>query len=278
MNAGSMRYDEAETRLSHMSYSHIVFATAEDGIATITMNRPQKLNALNGECISELDRAFSQVETDPAIRGLLLTGAGEKAFVAGADIRELADSDPVQAQTLSLKGQRVFRKLELMNKPSVAAINGFALGGGLELAMACTLRVAADSAKLGQPEVKLGIIPGYGGSQRLPALVGRGVAMELLLTGDPIDAEQAKRIGLVNHVVPFQELMEFSRGLLKRILANGPIAVGLTMQAVDLGLSSGLEEGLRFEAASFGLVASTEDRREGTRAFLQKRAPVFTGR
>jgi enoyl-CoA hydratase len=261
-----------------MSYSHIVFATAEDGIATITMNRPQKLNALNGECISELDRAFSQVETDPAIRGLLLTGAGEKAFVAGADIRELADSDPVQAQTLSLKGQRVFRKLELMNKPSVAAINGFALGGGLELAMACTLRVAADSAKLGQPEVKLGIIPGYGGSQRLPALVGRGVAMELLLTGDPIEAAEAHRVGLVNHVVPFQELMEFSRGLLKRILANGPIAVGLTMQAVDLGLSSGLEEGLRFEAASFGLVASTEDRREGTRAFLEKRAPVFTGR
>jgi enoyl-CoA hydratase len=144
--------------------------------------------------------------------------------------------------------------------------------------MACTLRVAADSAKLGQPEVKLGIIPGYGGSQRLPALVGRGVAMELLLTGDPIDAEQAKRIGLVNHVVPFQELMEFSRGLLKRILANGPIAVGLTMQAVDLGLSSGLEEGLRFEAALFGVVSSTEDRREGTRAFLEKRAPVFTGR
>ncbi|HUS07388.1 MAG TPA: enoyl-CoA hydratase-related protein [Bryobacteraceae bacterium] len=261
-----------------MSYSHIVFQAFEDGIATITMNRPEKLNALNGETVRELEDALKQIENDPAVRGLLLTGAGEKAFVAGADIRELADTDTVQAQTLALRGQRIFRRLELMTKPSIAAINGFALGGGLELAMACTLRVAAEGAKLGQPEVKLGIIAGYGGSQRLPLLVGRGRALELLLTGEPIDAAEAYRIGLVNHVVPQASLMEFSRSLLRRILANGPVAVGLTMQAVDAGISCGLEEGLRFEAMAFGVAAGTEDRREGTRAFLEKRTAVFTGK
>jgi enoyl-CoA hydratase len=198
--------------------------------------------------------------------------------VAGADINELAASEPVRAVDLALRGQRLFRRLELMGKPSVAAINGFALGGGLELAMACTVRIASQNARMGQPEVKLGIIAGYGGTQRLPALVGRGRALELLLTGEMIDATEAHRIGLVNHVVPQVDIMPFARGLLGRMLANAPIALGLTMQAVDVGLNSGLEEGLRFEATAFGVAASTEDKREGTQAFLEKRAAAFKGK
>jgi enoyl-CoA hydratase len=242
------------------------------------VNRPAKLNALNAETVGELDNAFGTVENDAAIRAIIVTGAGEKAFVAGADINEIAAADSVAAQQLSLRGQRIFRRLELMGKPSIAAVNGFALGGGLELAMACTIRVASDNARLGQPEVKLGIIAGYGGTQRLPQLVGRGRALELLLTGDPVDAQEAYRIGLVNRVVAQGELIEYCRELLKKMLANGPLALSLTMQAVDVGLSSGLEEGLRFEATAFGFAAATEDRREGTRAFLEKRQPAFTGR
>jgi len=261
-----------------MSFNHIVFTVAEPPVAVITMNRPQKLNALNAATMADLDRAFTQVESDPEICGLIITGSGEKAFVAGADIQELADADPVKAQGLSLHGQRIFRKLETMGKPSVAAINGFALGGGLELALACTFRVASANAKLGQPEVKLGIIAGYGGSQRLPQLVGRGAALELLLTGEPIDAQEAFRIGLVNKVVAPEEVLNASLKLLQKVRANGPVAVNLTMQAVDVGLSCGLEEGLRFEATAFGLTAATEDRREGTRAFLEKRSAVFQGR
>ena len=261
-----------------MSYNHIAFFAAEDGIALITMNRPQKLNALNAETIGELNDALSRVETDAAIRALIITGAGERAFVAGADIKELSEMSPVQAQQVSLRGQRTFRRLELMTKPSIAAINGFALGGGLELAMACTLRVASTNAKLGQPEVKLGILPGYGGSQRLPRLVGRGRALELLLTGDPIDAAEAHRIGLVNRVAAPDQLLDACRDILKKILSNGPIAVGLTMQAVDAGVSGGLEEGLRMEAAAFGLAAATADRMEGTLAFLEKRSAAFTGK
>ncbi len=261
-----------------MSYSQIAFNIDGDGIALITVNRPQKLNALNAETFSELNDAFSQVETDVAIRALIVTGAGEKAFVAGTDIRELSEANALEAQQLALRGQRTFRRLELMNKPSLAAVNGFALGGGLELAMACTLRIASGNAKLGQPEVKLGTLPGYGGTQRLPRLVGRGRALELLLTGDPIDAAEAHRIGLVNQVVPQSELLDAARILLRKILKNGPVGVGLAMQAVDAGLSCGLEEGLRFEAAAFGLTAATEDYKEGTKAFLEKRAAVFIGK
>ena len=261
-----------------MSYSQIAFDIAADGIALLTMNRPQKLNALNAETFSELNDAFSRVETDASVRALIITGAGEKAFVAGADIKELSEASAVEAQQIALRGQRTFRRLELMNKPSLAAVNGFALGGGLELAMACTLRIASVIAKLGQPEVKLGTLPGYGGSQRLPRLVGRGRALEMVLTGDPIDAAEAHRIGLVNQVVPQGELLDAARNLLKKVLNNGPIAVGLAMQAVDVGLSSGLEEGLRFEAAAFGLAAATEDYKEGTKAFLEKRAAVFIGK
>jgi len=179
---------------------------------------------------------------------------------------------------VTVRGQRILRRLETMPKPSIAAVNGYALGGGLELAMSCTLRVASPNARFGQPEVKLGLIPGYGGTQRLPRLVGRGRALEMVLTGEPIDAAEAHRIGLVNHVVPQQELLVFSRGLLGKMLANGPLAIGLAMEAVDTGLNCGLEEGLRFEAAAFGVSAASEDRLEGTRAFLEKRPPVFKGK
>jgi len=261
-----------------MSWNNLLFVCPEDGIAILTVNRPTKLNALNGETIGELEEAFARVEADASIRGLIITGSGEKAFVAGADIQELAVAGAIDAQSLALRGQRVLRRLEMLKKPSIAAINGFALGGGLELAMACTIRIASGNAKMGQPEVKLGIPAGYGGTQRLPRLVGRGRAMEILLTGDPIDAQEAYRIGLVNRVVEQPALLDAARELMQKILANGPIACALTMQAVDLGLNSGLEEGLRFEAAAFGLAAATEDKREGTTAFLEKRKASFTGK
>jgi enoyl-CoA hydratase len=261
-----------------MSYSNIVFEPSKDGIVLLTMNRPQKLNALNAETIGELDDALRRAEADPSVRALILTGAGEKAFVAGADIKELAALDPIGAREFALRGQRVFRRLETMRKPSVAAINGYALGGGLELAMNCTLRVASPNAKLGQPEVKLGIIPGYGGTQRLARLVGRGRALEMLLTGEPVDAAEAHRIGLVNHMMPQQELVAFSRGLLSKVLENGPAAVALAMDAVDRGIDSSLEQGLHYEATAFAVAAATEDRLEGARAFLEKRRPAFKGK
>lgn len=260
-----------------MPFEHILYEAAE-GIARLTINRPEKLNTLNARVMSELDDAFAAIEADASVRALILTGAGEKAFVAGADIQELAEQNALEAQRMSLRGQRIFRRLETMAKPSVAAINGYALGGGLELALCCTLRVASPNARLGLPEIKLGLLPGYGGTQRLPRLIGKGRALELMLTGEPVDAAEAHRIGLVNHVVPQAELMEFSSALVKKILENAPVAGGLILQAVETGLGSGLEEGLRFEAAAFGLTASTEDRREGVRAFLEKRKPVFTGK
>jgi enoyl-CoA hydratase len=261
-----------------MHWKNLLFDCSEDGIALLTVNRPAKLNALNGETIGELDEAIARVESDDAIRGLIVTGAGEKAFIAGADIQELALASPMEAQSLALRGQRVFRRLEMLGKPAIAAINGFALGGGLELAMSCAIRIASGNAKLGQPEVKLGITPGYGGTQRLPRLVGRGRALEMLLTGDPVDAQEAFRIGLVNRLVEQPALLDCARDLMRKILANGPLACGLTFQAVDVGLNSGLEEGLRFEAAAFGLAAATEDKREGTAAFLEKRKANFIGK
>jgi enoyl-CoA hydratase len=261
-----------------MSYSHILFEAAGDGIATVTVNRPDKLNALDSATVLELEDAFGRVRKDTAIRALIVTGAGERAFVAGADINELAVLNPVEAREYAARGQRIFRDLETMAKPSVAAVNGFALGGGLELAMACTVRFASPNAKLGQPEIKLGILPGYGGTQRLPRLVGRGRALEMLLAGDPVDAAEAHRIGLVNAVVPQAELRAASRQWLGKVLANAPVAAALILEAVDLGLSAGLDEGLRYEATAFGLTAATEDRREGTRAFLEKRKPAFAGK
>src|ERR1017187_6328155 len=261
-----------------MPYSHILFQVEESGIALLTVNRPEKLNALSAAVIGELADAFGHVANDRGIRAVVLTGAGEKAFVAGADIGELAALSPYDARAFARRGQVAFRQLETCGKPSVAAVNGFALGGGLELAMACTVRFASETARLGQPEVKLGIIPGYGGTQRLPRLVGRGRALELLLSGETIVASEACRIGLVNAVVPAAELLDYCRGWLGKVLANGPLAVGLVMDAGGVGLSGGLEEGLRFEAAAFGISAATEDCREGTRAFLEKRRAAFTGK
>lgn len=261
-----------------MPYSYLLVDVDDAGIALVSINRPDKLNALSGAVVAELENAFAGISREASIRGLILTGAGEKAFVAGADINELSQLTAIEAHQFAVSGQRTFRMLETMSKPSVAAINGYALGGGLELAMGCTVRFAAESAKMGQPEVKLGIIPGYGGTQRLPRLVGRGRALELLLSGETISAAEAHRIGLVNAVVPQADLLNHSRAWLGKVLANAPVAVGLVMEVVDAGLNAGLEEGLRFEAAAFGVSASTEDRHEGTRAFLEKRRAVFTGK
>jgi enoyl-CoA hydratase len=261
-----------------MSYGHILFEADGQGIALITVNRPDRLNALSGAVVEELGDAFARVAADGAIRGAVITGAGEKAFAAGADINELAVLSPLEAREFARRGQRVFRTLEQAGKPSVAAVNGYALGGGLELAMACNVRFASDNARLGQPEVKLGIIPGYGGTQRLPRLVGRGRALELLLSGEPVTAAEAHRIGLVNAVVPQAELLNFSRAWLLKAIANAPVALALVLETVDAGLQGDLETGLRLEALAFGVSAATEDRREGTRAFLEKRRPVFAGK
>jgi enoyl-CoA hydratase len=248
-----------------------------DGIARVTINRPDKLNALNATVIAELGDAVTRMETDAAVRGVVLTGAGPKAFVAGADIGELAGQDPLEGTRRSLMGQQVFRRLERCGKPVVAAINGFALGGGCELAMACHVRIAAEHAKFGQPEVKLGIGPGYGGTARLPRLVGRGRALELLLTGGMIDAAEAHRIGLVNRVVPADRLMAEAEALLRTMLENGPLAIRACLEAVDTGLEMSLDQALLLEAHHFGLLSATADMREGTRAFIEKRKPAFKG-
>ncbi|HXN48936.1 MAG TPA: enoyl-CoA hydratase-related protein [Bryobacteraceae bacterium] len=261
-----------------MSYNLITFEASEDGVALVTVNRPEKLNALNAAVMGELDDAFRRVEGDPAVRGLILTGAGDKAFVAGADIGELPVGHALAAREMSLRGQAVLGRLERMGKPSIAAINGYALGGGLELALCCTMRIASENAKLALPEIKLGIMPGYGGTQRLSRLVGRGHALEMLLTGGLIDAAEAGRIGLVNHVVLQTELLNFSRALLRGIFENAPLAVASILETVDTGLNTGLDEGLRFEAAVFATLAASEDAAEGTRAFLEKRKPVFKGK
>jgi enoyl-CoA hydratase len=259
-----------------MSFTTLLYDLA-DGIARITVNRPDKLNALNATVIAELDRAVDQARSDPAIGAVLLTGAGSKAFVAGADIGEISGQGAVDGQARSLAGQRMMRRLEQCGKPVVAAVNGFALGGGCELAMACHLRVASESARFGQPEAKLGIGPGYGGSVRLPRLVGRGRALELLLTGVMIDAQEAWRIGLVNRVVPADQLLAESERLIRTILENGPLAIRACLELVDAGLEMPSDEALRLEAVTFGLLSATADMREGTQAFLAKRKPAFGG-
>jgi enoyl-CoA hydratase len=261
-----------------MSFLHLRLERAADGIALLTIHRPEKLNALNNTTMAELDDALRSIRSDPAVHGLIVTGAGEKAFVAGADISELVDATPLDGKARCLRDQAVMRRLETMGKPSIAAINGLALGGGLELALCCTLRVAASHARLGFPEIKIGVFPANGGTQRLPRLVGRGRALEMMLTGRPIEASEAERIGLVNHVVPGPELLDFSRRLVGEILDNAPVAASLIMECVDVGLRGGLDEGLQFEAAAYAAVSSTEDRREGTSAFLEKRKPEFRGR
>ncbi|HWC65945.1 MAG TPA: enoyl-CoA hydratase-related protein [Thermoanaerobaculia bacterium] len=256
----------------------LVDVEVADRILLATVNRPDKLNALNAEVLEGLDDAIRRAKTDPAVGVMIVTGAGPKAFVAGADIAELSTMTPVSGREHARRGQAVFGRLETLGKPSIAAINGFALGGGCELAMACTLRVASENAKLGQPEVKLGILPGYGGSQRLARIVGEGRAMEICLTGEPITAAEAHRIGLVNRVVPAGEALSAARELAGKILANAPLAVAFTMDAIHHGLDLPLEDGLELEATLFGVCASTEDMKEGMEAFLQKRPAKFAGR
>ena len=259
-----------------MPFTHLTLDVV-DRIATITVNRPDKLNALNDATIAELGQAVDQARDDDAVAGIILTGAG-RAFVAGADIAELSGQDTRSARARALAGQRVFRRFETSPKPTIAAVNGFALGGGCELAMACHVRIAADVAKFGQPEVKLGIVPGYGGTQRLPRLVGKGRALQLLLTGEVIDAAEAHRIGLVNAVVPGTELLTAARRMLGQMLANGPLALAGCIALVNDGLDRGLEEALVLEAESFGRLSATTDMREGMAAFLEKRAAAFQGR
>ena len=249
-----------------------------DAIAYVTINRPTVLNALNAATWAELRMAFEAARDDDAVRGVIVTGTGDKAFIAGADIGDLAQYTAVEAEQSSRSGQEVLDLVENLGKPVIAAINGFALGGGCETAMACTIRIAVEHAKFGQPEVKLGLLPGGGGSQRLPRLVGKGRALQLILTGGMIDAQEAWRIGLVNELVPAGELMPRAEAILKEIAANGPLSVRYALEAVNKGVETSLAEGLALEAAVFGLCAATEDKQEGTHAFLEKRAPRFRGR
>jgi enoyl-CoA hydratase len=258
-----------------MTYETITFAV-EDSIATVTINRPDKLNALNERVIAELGHAIDAAQEDRAIGAVLLTGAG-RAFAAGADIAELERHGGTSAKLLAQRGQDVFRRFETSSKPTIAAVNGFALGGGCELAMSCHVRLASESAKFGQPEVKLGLLPGYGGTQRLPRLIGKGRAMQLLLTGDMIDAHEAYRIGLVNGVFPPGELVPAATAMLRTILANGPVALAYCIEAVNSGYDLPLTDALTLEATAFGLLASTADKTEGTHAFLEKRAAKFKG-
>ena len=260
-----------------MAYKNLIFEKKEH-VGTLTFNRPKVLNALNRQTMDELDAALTEAGNDKDLRALILTGAGDKAFIAGADINELARMTPMTGPETSLYGQGVLHKLETLGKPSIAAVNGFALGGGCELALACSIRLASRTAKFGQPEVKLGIIPGYGGSQRLSRLCGKGVAHELCLSGEMISAEEAQRIGLVNHVYEAGELLPAAQSLAKKIAANAPVAVQLTMEAIERGLEMPQEQGLFLEASLFGMSCATEDMREGTKAFLEKRPAQFQGK
>lgn len=257
-----------------MSFENLKIADS-GGIRTITINRPEKLNALNVATISELDAAVSEIEADDGVAAVVITGAGDKAFVAGADISELATLGPVEAKEFAIRGQEVFRRLERLGKPVVAAVNGYALGGGCELSMACHIRIASSKALFGQPEVKLGLIPGYGGTQRLPRLVGRGRALEILLTGRNVTAEEAQKIGLANLVCDPEELDNVVVELLGTILGNGPLAVSNCLEAVNSGLEMSLDDACLLEATLFGVGAASDQMREGTTAFLERRKPEF---
>jgi enoyl-CoA hydratase len=260
-----------------VGYENIRYEVA-DGVATVTIDRPKVLNALNQQTLEELTSAFDAARDDQSVRAVILTGAGDKAFVAGADITELAKMDPLGAVDLAARGQAVLARLESMGKPTVAMINGFALGGGLEIALACTLRTASTSAKVGLPEVSLGIIPGYGGTQRLARIAGPGVAREWVLTGDMFDAAEAHRVGVVNRVFAPEELAAGTGKLVRTMLSRSPVALKLGMQAINRGLNMSQQEGEKIECDMFGLAATTADMREGMAAFLEKRKPDFTGK
>ena len=260
------------------SFENLLFdLDAASGILTLTLNRPSKLNALNAATIEDIDAAVQRALDEPTVRGIILTGSGEKAFVAGADIAELAALTPAQAARAAERGQETFRRIEESTKPVVAAVNGFALGGGCELAMACHMRVASDNARFGQPEVNLGLLPGYGGTQRLPQLVGKAKAIELLLTADQVKADEALRLGLVNHVVPLAELLPFCRQLLGKILGKAPLAVGLVLECVNAHYTKDTD-GYAAEVKAFGRAFESDDFKEGTTAFVEKRPAVFQGK
>jgi enoyl-CoA hydratase len=260
-----------------MTFENILLEK-RSSIAYVTVNRPKVLNALNMATMEELRSAFHDIKSDADIRVAILTGAGEKAFIAGADISELAKQDAITGKEYTHRGQSVLNLMENLGKPVIACINGFALGGGCEIALACTMRLASDNAKLGQPEVKLGIIPGYGGSQRLPRLVGKGLAAQLLLTGEMITAQEAFRVGLVNEVTTPADLIPRAEAIAQKIIANAPLAVQYTLEAVNKGMEMNLKESLYLEATLFGLSCATEDKKEGTAAFLEKRAAQFKGK
>ena len=260
-----------------MSYQTLLLES-RDGIAFLTINRPDKLNALNDLVVGELHQAALAIKADAAVRGVILTGSGPKAFVAGADLGDLAKQGVIDGRQRALKGQQMLFAFERLGKPVLAAVNGFALGGGCELAMACHIRICSENARFGQPEVNLGITPGYGGTQRLPRIVGKGNALYMLLSAEHVNAQDALRMGLVSRVVPQDQLMAEAEKLMKTIVAKGPVALALTIEAVDRGLETTLEEGMRIEADAFGLVASTSDMKEGLTAFLEKRAAKFEGK
>ena len=260
-----------------MNFNNLIFELKED-IVFVTINRPDKLNALNKETLNEMAQAFDEIENNDSIKGVLITGSGEKAFVAGADILEISTLDNISGTEFALEGQEIFNKIEQCTKPVIAAVNGFALGGGCELALACHIRYASENAKFGQPEVNLGVIPGFGGTQRLSRIIGKGRSLELLMSGNIIDAQEAYRIGLVNKVFPQSNLISESEKLLQTILSKGPYAVSMIIEAVNEGLDKKLDSALNHEANLFGQTCATEDMREGTNAFLEKRKPDFTGK
>jgi enoyl-CoA hydratase/carnithine racemase len=268
---------EMSSLASALKLENVVY-DKKGSIGYVTLNRPKVLNALNKATINELRAAFEDARDDSTVRGVILTGAGEKAFAAGADIAEIANNTAVEAEEATRRGQALTDLIENLGKPVIAAVNGFALGGGCELAMSCSIRIAAESAKFGQPEVKLGVMPGYGGTQRMPRLIGRGRALRLILSGDIIDAAEAYRIGLVDELVPYAQLIERAETVLKKIIANAPLSVKYSLEAVNKGLETSVAEGLLIEASLFAVCASTDDKKEGTSAFLEKRAPKFQGR
>jgi len=277
MNVPTVASTREAQRASALPLANVLYEK-QGAIAYVTVNRPKVLNALNKATWADLLTAFEDARDDAAVRGVILTGAGDKAFIAGADIGELAHVTAFEAERSSRFGQEVLDLIENLGKPVVAAINGFALGGGCETAMACTVRIAVENAKFGQPEVKLGLLPGGGGTQRLPRLVGKGRALQLILSGEMINAQEAYRIGLANEIVPAADLISRAEAILEKIAVNAPIAVRFSLEAVNKGLETSQSEGFLLEASYFGLCAATEDKKEGTSAFIEKRAPQFQGR